>query len=401
MNDGETGPGPLAGVRVVDLTRVLAGPFATMILGDLGADVVKIERPDGGDETRGWGPPWVEAAGGAAAYFVSTNRNKRSVAIDLSTGPGREALWRLVDGADVVISNFRPGVMDGWGFGADAVRARNPAAIYVVINGYGATGPAAEKPAFDVIVQGETGVMDLTGRPDGPPTRVGVTLGDEVAGLYAVQGVLASLLERERTGRGRLVEIALHDALLSMLTYHAQGWWASGETPRRRGNAHPSIVPYQTFETADGWLNVGVGNDAQWAALCRALDREAWIDDPRWGTNAARVEDRDALVPRLERIFRDGPVSEWVERLTDAGVPCGPVRTVPEALAAPESVERGMVMQIEGPAGSFPMLGPVVRAGQTPRRAPPALGEHTDEVLGEIGYGDEEIRNLRDEGVIR
>ncbi len=372
-----------------------------MILGDLGADVVKVERPDGGDETRAWGPPWVAAAGGAAAYFVSTNRNKRSVAIDLSTERGRAVLWRLVEGADVVISNFRPGVLDGWGFGVDAVRARNPAAIYVVINGYGATGPAAEKPAFDVIVQGETGVMDLTGRPDGPPTRVGITLGDEVAGLYAVQGVLAALLERERTGRGRLVEIALHDALLSMLTYHAQGWWASGETPRRRGNAHPSIVPYQTFAAADGWLNVGVGNDAQWAALCRALDREGWIDDPRWGTNAARVEDRDALVSRLERIFRDRPVSEWVERLADAGVPCGRVRTVPEALAAPESVERGMVMEIEGPAGSFPMLGPVVRAGKTPRRPPPGLGEHTDEVLGEIGYDDEEIQNLRSEGVIR
>lgn len=393
--------GPLAGIRVVDLTRVLAGPFATMILADLGADVVKVERPDGGDETRAWGPPWVEEAGGAAAYFVSTNRNKRSLALDLSGDAGRSVLWRLVEAADVLISNFRPGVLDRWGFGHEAVLARNPRLVYAVIDGYGATGRAAERPAFDLIVQGEAGLMDLTGRPDGPPTRVGVTLADEAAGLYAVQAVLAALLERERTGRGRRVEVALHDAALSLLTYHAQGWWAGGEAPRRMGNAHPSIVPYQSFEAADGWLNVAAGNDGQWAGLCRAVGREGWIDDPRWRSNAGRVERRDDLVARLARIFRDRSVSDWVERLREAGVPCGPVRTVPEALASPEALDREMVVEIAAVGGKIPMLGPVVRAGTAPRRSPPGLGEHTDEILAGIGYAEEEIANLRDEGVIR
>lgn len=399
-SSGEPAAAPLAGIRVVDLTRALAGPFATMILADLGADVVKVERPGVGDETRGWGPPWVEEAGGLSAYFVSTNRNKRSVAIDLGTGAGREALGRLVDRADVVISNFRPGVMERFGFGAGAVAARNPRAIVVTIDGYGATGPAAEKPAFDVIVQGESGVMDLTGDPDGPPTRVGITLGDEAAGLYAAQGVLAALYERERTGRARPVEVALHDALLSLTTYHAQGWWASGTPPTRMGNRHPSIVPYQTFRAADGWFNVGVANEAQWGRLCRAVGRPEWIDDPRWATNADRVANRDGLVERLERIFEERAVSEWVAALSEEGVPAGAIRTLPEALDSPEVTERGMVMELEGPAGPFPALAPVVRGTEVPRRPPPALGEHTDEVLAEIGYEANEIRNLRDEGVI-
>jgi crotonobetainyl-CoA:carnitine CoA-transferase CaiB-like acyl-CoA transferase len=261
---------PLRGVRVLDLTRILAGPYATMILGDYGADVVKIEEPGKGDDTRGWGPPWVPGAAGASAYFTAVNRNKRSCTLDLKHPDGREALWRMIDRADVVISNFRAGVMARLGFDYPAVRARNPRAVYALINGYGETGPGSEKPSFDVIVQGESGVMDVTGFPDGPPTRVGISLGDETAGLLAVQGILAALLERARIGEGQQVEVALHDGLLSLLTYHGQNWWAGGARPARLGNAHPSIVPYQTFRAADGWINVGVGNDRQWTALWTA-----------------------------------------------------------------------------------------------------------------------------------
>ncbi|HUP19996.1 MAG TPA: CaiB/BaiF CoA-transferase family protein [Gemmatimonadota bacterium] len=396
---GPTSGLPLIGARVIDLTHILAGPFATMLLADLGADVVKVERPDGGDETRAWGPPWVEAAAGAAAYFVAVNRNKRSVAIDLRGDEGRAVLWRLVEGSDAVVSNFRPGVMDRLGFSRSTVVARSPRTVYAEINGYGAGGPAAGRPAYDVIVQGETGVMDLTGFPDGPPTRVGITLGDQVAGLYAVQGVLAALLDRQRTGRGGHVEVALHDALLSLLTYHAQGWWAGGPPPSRMGNAHPSIVPYQAFQAADGWLNVGVGNDRQWAGFCAAIGRPRWADDVRWRTNGDRVERRAELVPRLERIFAGRPVSDWLERLGDAAVPCGPIRTVPEALESPESRARGAVTEVAG----IPTLAPAVRlngAGGGLRRPPPGLGEHTAEVLAEAGYVVAEIDALRARGAV-
>lgn len=395
---------PLTGVRVVDLTRILAGPYATMMLGDYGADVIKIERPDGGDETRGWGPPWVKAAGGASAYFTAVNRNKRSCTLDLKKPPGKRVLERLLDSADVVISNFRPGVLDRLGFPYQAVRERNPRIVYAIINGYGATGPAARKPSFDVIVQGESGVMDVTGDPSGPPTRVGISLGDETAGLLVVQGILAALLTCERTGRGQLVEVALHDGLLSLLTYHAQNWWAGGEQPTRLGNAHPSIVPYQTFASADGWINIGVGNERQWAAFCEVVDRRDWIGDPRFRTNGDRVVHRDELVPLIEEIVAAGSTEEWVTALGAAEIPCGTIRTVPQALDSPEALDRGMIVETEGVDGMpLTVLGPPIKLSDTPlgvRRPPPALGQDTVDVLSEIGYSEEEIESMRDEGVI-
>jgi crotonobetainyl-CoA:carnitine CoA-transferase CaiB-like acyl-CoA transferase len=395
---------PLSGVRVVDLTRILAGPFATMLLGDLGADVIKVEHPDGGDDTRGWGPPWVPGAGGASAYFTSVNRNKRSCTLDFKTEPGREVLWRLIEGADVVISNFRPGVLDRLGFGWETVHARSPRVVYVLINGYGTEGPAAKKPAFDVIVQGESGVMDLTGHPDGPPTRVGISLGDETAGLLAVQGILAALLVRERTGDGQRVEVALHDGLLSLLTFHAQIWWAGGKAPIRIGNAHPSIVPYQTFPTADGWMNVGVGNEGQWKRFCEAVGRPGWIDEPRYRTNADRLAHREELVSLIDAILGDRSTAAWIEAFSAVDVPCGRIRPVPEALDSPEARARGMIVEVEGADGEpLPLLGPAVRMSASParvRRRPPGLGEHTDEVLLSLGYDGTEIAQLRNERVI-
>ena len=395
---------PLSGVRVVDLTRILAGPFATMLLGDLGADVIKVEHPDGGDDTRGWGPPWVPGAGGASAYFTSVNRNKRSCTLDFKTEPGREILWRLVEDTDVLISNFRPGVLDRLGFGWEAVHARSPRAVYVVINGYGAEGPAAQKPAFDVIVQGESGIMDLTGHPGGPPTRVGISLGDETAGLLAVQGILTALLVRERTGEGQRVEIALHDGLLSLLTFHAQIWWAGGKAPTRIGNAHPSIVPYQTFATADGWMNVGVGNEGQWRRFCEAVDRPGWVDEPGYRTNADRLVRREELVPLIEEILRGRSTAAWIEAFSTVDVPCGRIRPVPEALDSPEARARGMIVEVEGADGEpLPLLGPAVRMSASParvRRRPPRLGEHTEEVLGSLGYLEAEVARFRQERVV-
>lgn len=395
---------PLSGVRVVDLTRILAGPFATMLLGDLGADVIKVEHPDGGDDTRRWGPPWVPGAGGASAYFTSVNRNKRSCTLDFKTEAGREILWRLIERADVVISNFRPGVLDRLGFGWEAVHARSPRVVYVLINGYGADGPAAAKPAFDVIVQGESGVMDLTGHPDGPPTRVGISLGDETAGLLAVQGILAALLVRERTGEGQRVEIALHDGLLSLLTFQAQNWWAGGKAPTRIGNAHPSIVPYQTFPTADGWMNVGVGNEGQWKRFCEAVGRPAWLDEPRYRTNADRLVHREELVPQIEAILRGRPTAEWIEVFAGVDVPCGRIRTVAQALDSAEARARGMIVEVEGADGEpLPLLGPALKLSASParvRRPPPALGEHTDEVLAELGFAQAEVLGLLKSGVV-
>jgi formyl-CoA transferase len=395
---------PLSGVRVVDLTRILAGPFATMLLGDLGADVIKVEHPEGGDDTRGWGPPWIPGAGGASAYFTSVNRNKRSCTLDFKTEAGREVLWRLIESADVVISNFRPGVLDRLGFGWEAVHARSPRVVYVVINGYGADGPAAGKPAFDVIVQGESGVMDLTGQAGGPPTRVGISLGDETAGLLAVQGILAALLVRGRTGEGQRVEVALHDGLLSLLTFHAQAWWAGGKAPTRIGNAHPSIVPYQTFATADGWMNVGVGNEGQWRRFCEAVGRSEWVDEPGYRTNADRLVRREEFVPLIEEILRARPTAAWIEVFSAVDVPCGRIRPVAEALDSPEARGRGMIVEVEGADGeALPLLAPAVRMSASPARVrcrPPGLGEQTYEVLAELGFDNQAIETFRKNRVI-
>lgn len=392
---------PLEGIVVVDLTRILAGPFATMRLGDLGATVWKIENPDGGDDTRGWGPPFVN---GVSTYFFSVNRNKKSVAIDLKQDAGKAVLRRLLEGADVLIENFRPGTLERLGFAWPALRERYPRLIYCSISGYGHEGRFRDKASYDVVVQGESGAMDLTGDPSGPPTKLGISLADEVAGLHAVEGIVTALFARERTGCGDRIDISLYDGMLSLLTYQAQMWLACGQAPRRLGNAHPSIVPYETFRAADGYINIGVGSESLWARFCAALDRPEWLTDPGFGTNRLRVENRARLKPLIEARLLEAPAAEWYDRLARAGVPCGLVRDVPAALVQAAEDVRGMIVEVDHPeAGRVRMVGNPVRlagAGAGPAAPPPRLGEHTDEVLRARGFVGAEIEELRRGGII-
>jgi crotonobetainyl-CoA:carnitine CoA-transferase CaiB-like acyl-CoA transferase len=391
---------PLEGVTVVDLTRILAGPFCTQRLGDLGADVIKIERTDGGDDTRGWGPPFAE---GVSTYFLSVNRNKRSVALDLKQEGGKALLWRLLADADVVVENFRPGTLERLGFGWDAMRARCPRLVYCSISGYGHHGNNREHASYDVIVQGESGAMDLTGEQDGAPTKCGLSIADEIAGHNAVEGIMAALLRRGRTGEGGRVDVALFDGMLALLTYQGQMLLSCDRDPVRLGNAHPSIVPYQTFQARDGWINIGVGSESLWARFCDAMERPDWAGDPRFRTNKDRVVHRAELIPQISEALVVAPAAHWYDRLRRAGVPCGLVRTVRQALDMARDDTRDMVVPLEHPeVGRLDMVGCPVRldAAPIPRTPPPRLGEHTDAVLREHGVGDAELSSLREAGVI-
>ncbi len=387
---------PLGGLRVVDLSRILAGPFATMMLADMGADVIKVERPGSGDDTRGWGPPFVD---GVSTYFMAVNRNKRSIVLDLKAERGKKILWELIESADILVSNFRVGVLDSLGFSFERVCRRAPRCIYGVINGYGADGERSRKPSFDVIIQAESGFMNLTGSPDGPPTKAGISIADEIAGLYLVQGILLALLQRQRTGRGQLVEVALHDAMLSMFTFQAQAYLSAGTLPRRRGNRHPSIVPYETFEAADGTFVVGVGNELIWERFCGAIDADDLLADRRFASNADRVENRGMLDEILAPVFRRRTVDDWEERLNHAGVPCGRVRALNEVLDAERTADREMLVELDGTE----VLGVPVKLSSSPGRVrgrAPGLGEHTEAVLAAMGHTEDEISALREAGVI-
>ena len=375
-------PRPLAGVRVLDLTRVVSGPFCTMLLGDLGADVVKTEEPGRGDESRTYGPPFQ---GEESSYFLSVNRNKRGIALDLKDDGGRATALALAARADVVVENFRPGALDRLGLGWAALRAANPRLVLCSITGFGGEGPEAYRPGYDLIVQGEAGIMGITGRPEGPPTKVGTSISDLVTGLYASQAVLAALRLRDATGEGQRVEVAMLDALASLLTFNAGIFFATGRDPVRRGNAHATIAPYETFEAADGWVNIGVANDKFWALFCEAADCPDLHDDPRFARATSRVEHRAALMERLVPIIRARPRDEWVARLSAAGVPCGAIRSVGEVCTAPQLTSRGMVLEAEHPAaGATRSIASPARFGGTPPPAPrpaPMLGQHQDEVL--------------------
>jgi crotonobetainyl-CoA:carnitine CoA-transferase CaiB-like acyl-CoA transferase len=383
---------PLEGIQVLDLSRVLAGPWATQLLADLGAGVTKVERPGTGDETRAWGPPWLPGGGRESSYFASANRNKRSIAVDFREAKGREIVRALAAKSDVVVENFKAGGLRPYGLDYASLAALNPALVYCSITGFGQEGPGAGRPGYDLLVQATGGLMSVTGRPDGEPgagpLKAGVALVDVITGLYASSAILAALFERTRSGRGQHVDVALFDAQVAALANQSLACLVTGEAPRRMGNAHPSIVPYEDFPARDGRVVLAVGNDRQFRDLASALGEPKLADDPRFATNAARVEHRAELVPLLSALTARRTPADWVRLLEPLGVPCGAIRDLVEVFDDPETKARGLARTIRRDSGEeVPTVANPIRFSRTPveyRTAPPRLGEHTDEVLREL-----------------
>ncbi len=400
-------PQALTHITVLDLSRVLAGPYAAMTLGDYGAEVIKIEQPGRGDDSRHWGPPFTD--GGQSAYFLCANRNKRGLTLNLKTGAGQKILRQLAAQADVVVENFKAGGMERMGLSYESLRAENPGLIYCAITGYGQTGPDRALPGYDTVIQAQGGIMSITGPPsdgtDGEPFKVGVAIVDITAGLQAAVAILTALQHRDRTGEGQYIDIALYDTQLSWLANVASGYLLSGDPPRRYGNAHGTVVPYQTFATADGHLMLAVGNDSQFALLAEVVGEPSWANDERFSTNPARVRFRELLIPALADHFRQYTTDEWIERLRAAGVPCGPVNDIPTALETPQAEHRQMVQTLtDGYGDRIRVVGPAPKLACTPAqisRPPPLLGEHTNELLREkLAMTEEEIDALRNDGVV-
>jgi formyl-CoA transferase/CoA:oxalate CoA-transferase len=390
---------PLDGITVLDLTRVLSGPYCTMLLADMGARVIKIEQPKTGDDTRAWGPPFLH---GESAYFLSINRNKESVTLDFKHPGGRAVLDRLLERADVIVENFRPGTLGRLGLDYATLSTRFPRLVYCSVSGFGQTGPRRKEPGYDAVMQGEGGLMSITGSPDGPPYRLGVAIADIVSGMFAAYGVALALFARERTGKGQEVDVAMLDAVAALLTYQAGNFFASGKVPTRLGNRHPSIVPYETFAASDGDFVLAVGNDEQWRKCCPVIGLP---DDPRFATNRQRVSGYDELRPFVADRLRTQPRQYWIERLTAAGVPCGSVRNLQELFDDPQLQARDMIARVEhATIGQLRTLGVNVKLSATPgavRTAPPTLGQHTDAVLREdVRLTAEAIEALRHEQVI-
>jgi crotonobetainyl-CoA:carnitine CoA-transferase CaiB-like acyl-CoA transferase len=412
MPDPSSSPtGPLAGLRVIDLSTVLAGPYATMLLADLGADVVKVEPPEG-DATRGWGPPWVgdvDAGTRTAAYYLAINRNKRSLRLDLRRPAGADILRRLLVDADVLVENLRPGSLARLGFDDDALRDLNLDLVHLAISGYGPDGPAADRPGYDVVIQAVGGLMSITGDSDadgGHPTKVGVAISDVVAGLFATIGILAGLLARRPEGRqrGQRIDVSLLASTLAVLVNQAQNAFTTGTAPGRHGNAHPNIVPYETFATSDGQIVVAVGSERQWVRFCAAIGDAGLAVDPRFATNGDRVAARAKLRPLLADRLAARATAHWLAALAEADVPCGAITDVLTAFRSTEARARSMLVEVEHPAlGVLRQAGIPIEFAATPgavRTAPPLLGEHTDEVLGELGIAPDELVRLRADGVV-
>jgi crotonobetainyl-CoA:carnitine CoA-transferase CaiB-like acyl-CoA transferase len=404
-------PGPLAGIRIFDLSRILAGPSATQLLGDLGAEVIKIERPGQGDDTRAWGPPFLKDEQGRdtaeSAYYLSCNRSKRSLTLDIAKPEGQALARRLIAECDVVIENFKAGDLARYGLDYASLQAEFPSLVYCSITGFGQTGPYASRAGYDILIQAMGGIMSITGAPDGPPMKVGVAIVDVMCGMYACVAILAALRHRDVTGEGQFIDLALLDTQVSWLVNQGANFLVSGRVPARLGNAHPNIVPYTVMPAADGWFVLGVGNDAQYRKFCEFAGRAELAEDARFATNAARVKHRDILYPILEEVTRARPRDHWVEGLSRLGVPAGPVNDIAQVFADPQVKARGMkiAMEREGVAGGqVSMIGNPIKFSATPvdyRNPPPRLGEHTGAVLSDLlGLSPEEIENLRERGVV-
>ncbi|KUM03258.1 CoA transferase [Chromobacterium subtsugae] len=394
--------GALAGIKVVDLSRVLAGPWASQLLADLGADVVKIEKPGSGDDTRQWAPPSLPD--GKAAYFLCANRGKRSLTVDISQPAGQEIVRKLAAEADVLLENYKVGGLAKYGLDYASLKAVNPRLVYCSITGFGQSGPYAGLAGYDYIVQGMSGLMSITGPADGEPHKVGVAVSDLFTGLYAANAVQAALIARERSGAGQHIDMALFDCSLAMLANVASNWLVGRKVPPRLGNAHANIVPYQVFAASDGHFILACGNDKQFAEVCRLIGQPQWARDARYATNPQRVANRAQLVPLLAMAFRHHSREHWLKELDKAGVPCGPINDVEEAFADPQAEARGMQLALEDNVGQeVPLVGCPIKLSGTPveyNLAPPALGEHTEQILRTLGYGESDIVALRNSGTV-
>lgn len=392
---------PLQDIKVIDFSQILAGPFCTMLLSDMGADVIKIEKPNGGDDTRRYGPPFIE---GESAAFLTLNRNKRSIVLDLKSEQGIAVVRRMLEDADVMIHNFRPGVVDRMGLGYDDVNALNPAIVYCTVSGFGTTGPYSSRAGFDLVAQGMSGLMSINGFPGAPPAKVGVPMADLNTGMFCAYGILTAYINRLTTGKGQHVDASLIESGIAYTLYESATYFATGEVAGPLGSAHRMIAPYQAFATQDGYINIGAANQNNWERMCRAISREDLLDDERFTSNPERMVSIEALTPIMEETFRTKTTSHWVEILETAGVPCGPIYDIEQVYADPHVQSREMSVALEHPkAGGIRNIGVPVKLSDTPgsvRTPAPLLGQHSDEILIQYGYAQADVTAFRDAGIL-